>query len=628
MLSIDAKGPCGVFRAVHGLGVLALVIDPIAIPAGGASPVPGALVTLWPIVQVVATTCLAITLSCGPGLLWFLSKPRSGASLAAGLFAGPATLVALGLACWALGGWIPPVATARMGVAALLALLALRARRMGKGGPRALAPDASAAVCACALLTGFGIAKANISYGAAGELYGGSVSRTLEVGGHSDSRISFSVVQVVAHHYAPFGPAAAAYFSPWSFASRGPLAGLLASPVVLATGAKVPVENPDQPWQPFDTEGFAAYRIELIVLASLAGWAVFGVASGVLGKEWAALACATTFLAPFFVHEMYFTWPKLIAAACVLSAFQFIRERRWFAAGLATGVGYLFHPMALLSAPFLALWMLGGMRSSGVIACCRQLVLFGVGALLLVAPWQAVGLLGPVETRQSGFLGFILAAYGGPATWAVWLQSRWESLLNTFVPFWMLTGDMTHQTINAYQALSDGWIHFGFLYWNTFPFAVGLPAFLVIAPALAAATRRAPAATLAIFAGPACLLVVYMGAASTGLMRYCGQTLFLSSILFAVWTLAQPGGGWRRKAAAALSHPAFLVLRAADIAWMALATTLHNRLPDPSRAYGWNDLLSLLAALGCLAGATVLLGRAVRGRDVEGGAFCRPGPEA
>jgi hypothetical protein len=79
-----------------------------------------------------------------------------------------------------------------------------------------------------ALLAGFAVAKANLSYGPIGELYGGKVSRTLEVGGHSDSRISYHVVQMVANHLAPFAPVANAYFAPWSFTSRGPLAGILA----------------------------------------------------------------------------------------------------------------------------------------------------------------------------------------------------------------------------------------------------------------------------------------------------------------------------------------------------------------------------------------------------------------
>lgn len=48
------------------------------------------------------------------------------------------------------------------------------------------------------------MAKGTYSQGPIGELYGGTISRTLEVGDRSDSRISFHVVQMVAHGTNPY----------------------------------------------------------------------------------------------------------------------------------------------------------------------------------------------------------------------------------------------------------------------------------------------------------------------------------------------------------------------------------------------------------------------------------------
>jgi hypothetical protein len=91
----------------------------------------------------------------------------------------------------------------------------------------------------CALLVvgcvlGLAIDRSLWALGPIGELYGESISRTLEVGGRSDSRIPFVIVQLVAHGTAPFSDLANSYFSPFDFSSRGPLAGLASAQVVLA----------------------------------------------------------------------------------------------------------------------------------------------------------------------------------------------------------------------------------------------------------------------------------------------------------------------------------------------------------------------------------------------------------
>lgn len=116
--------------------------------------------------------------------------------------------------------------------------------------------------------------------GPPGELYGGAMSRTLEVGQRSDSRISFHVVQLVAHGSSPYSDVGRSYFHPWSFSDRGPLAGLVAAPLVLISGASVPQTMPDQPWSPFDREGFAAYRLAMSALAVTCLTALFALDHG------------------------------------------------------------------------------------------------------------------------------------------------------------------------------------------------------------------------------------------------------------------------------------------------------------------------------------------------------------
>lgn len=572
-----------------------------------SQPVPA--IQLWNVLQVFTSTCLAITLICGPGVLWFGARTRPAWALAFAILPGPLLIAALGLLCWVLGGVIAPALIARIGVAGVLVVIAWNAwqRRSGGDFPR----EINVILAVTALLAGFAAAKANVSFGPAGELYGGSVSRTLAVGNHSDSRISYHVVQLIANHRAPFGSDAQGYFSPWQFASRGPLAGFIAAPIVLSTGARVPRAMPDQIWRPFDSEGFAVYRIALIVLASLAGWAVFATVSGITSIEWGLLAAVLAMLSPFFVHEMYFTWPKLITAACVLVAFLATHRRQAFVAGLMLGLGYLFHPLALFSAPFLGLWLIA--RPGEFWPRLGDAAWFAAGLLSLVGAWQLVSAFNSSGTgHQAGFLHYFQIADNKGATWPAWWQSRWDNFANTFLPGYLLTGDPKHESVNSHYGLSSSWVRASFLYWNTLPFALGVPGFLLTSAGLVQAFRRATAITFVCVIGPALLLITYWGAASTGLMRHCGHVLFLSVITLGTFGLAQWEGTWRDRAVAAFLHPACFTWRAVEIALVAFGTTLLHQRPRLEGPFGWNDLVSIALAGGCLAGVAILLAKTAR----------------
>lgn len=572
-------------------------------------PIVGA--QLWSLFQLLTTGCLALTVVFGPGLLWFSQRPRPLASLAFAILPGPLLLAALGLACWILGGIFPPIAVARAGIALLLAWLGWLAwqRRTGT----ALPSEIRVVVAASALLAGFAIAKANVSFGPRGELFRERVSRTLAVGGHSDSQISFHVVQAVAHHLGPYAEQTKLYFAPWGFASRGPLAGLMATPLVLASGAAVPFDHPGHPWRPFDRQGFAVYRIACIALAALAGWVVFGLVAALTSPAWGLVAATTALLAPFFVHEIYFTWPKLIAGALVLLAFLAAHRGKPFLAGVMLALGYLFHPLAALSGPFLGLWLLARPAPGPWWTRLITPAWFAFGALTLVIPWQLVGRLAPGGgADQRVFLTYFFIADNVPATAATWWQSRWDNFAHTFIPGWLLTADPTHESINSFYEPSDVWVRTSFLWWNTLPFALGLPGFLLVYYAVARACRRAFALTAVTLFAPALLLIAYWGAASTGLMRQCGHALFLSAIVIAIWSLARWPDARSQSFVNAFLHPACFAWRGLEIALMAFGTTLLNRHHAFADLFALNDLLSLLAAAACLVVLVILLAKTAR----------------
>lgn len=565
---------------------------------------------LWAIAQIALALCLALTLLWGPGLAWVLRRPQrsTDGDLALAMLVGPMALAFIGGSSWVLGGIIPPVATARIGIAVMLVAIAYSCRKKHASGK--LSREAGVTITAAVLVVGFAAAKANVSLGPAGELYGGTVSRTLAVGGHSDSRICYHVVQLVAHHFAPFSREATGYFAPWSFASRGPLGGLIAAPVVLATGADVPLGMPDQLWEPFDRQGFVVYRITMIALASLSVWAVFGLVATIVSPAWGMGAGAITLLSPFFVHELYFTWPKLIAAGCVLAAFLLALRHRWLRAGLLLGVGYLFHPLALLSAPFLALWSIGEQSDSTKRwTRLRALLAITVGALLLVAPWQ--GFATAFGVSQAVFVNYPRMADNAWATFSSWWLTRWHNAANTFIPLYLLSGNLEHESLNSVYVPSGFWVRASFVYWNTLPFALGLPTFCLLALKIGSAIRRSPWVALTVFVGPALLLIAYWGAADTGLMRHCGHVLFLTCIALGLWSVARdsnstPGVG------RVLLHPLLFGYRIIDIGVMAFGTTLINGLARGSGVFFFNDLVSIALATTSLLGAGVILVRGAK----------------
>jgi hypothetical protein len=118
-------------------------------------------------------------------------------------------------------------------------------------------------------------------------------------------------------------------------------------------------------WTPFDAQGFMAYRLAMMTFASTSFLSVWALTRRLAGERAAWLAVLLGVTTPFLVHEIWFTWPKLLAASFVLMAALRLLDRRWISAGVFVGVGYLVHPLVLLSIPallLLALWPLRGME--------------------------------------------------------------------------------------------------------------------------------------------------------------------------------------------------------------------------------------------------------------------------
>jgi hypothetical protein len=573
------------------------------------------------LVRVATTAALALSLLLGPGIVYraypYRERPLGLAFLPIpGLLA---TAAVAGLA-WLLAGSIEPEVVC---FALLGPLLAAMAVALLRGGPEEIfEPEEQRALLVTGCALGLAIARALWSLGPVGELYSGTISHTLEVGDRPDSRISFIIPQLVAHGENPYGPIASNFYAPYNFSSRGPLPGLASTPAVLMSGGRPPgTEFAEQPWAPFDPEGFMAYRIAMMTFAVTAFLALWDLVRRLAGDPAARLGLLLAVTTPFLVHEIWFTWPKMLAAALVLAAAICVIERRPLAGGLLLGLGYLMHPVALLSLPALALLALWPLRGS-VLRRPRlaQLLWMLAGLAAFAVLWR---LLNGSHYSQDNFLEYTREAGFDlhPGIFR-WIEYRLVSAGNTVVPF-MLLGYPADHSINVVGGSSPFAVHFFFQYWDGLPFGGAIVFFPLLLVGLWRALRRWAWAVTATVLVPFAIFAVYWGASDSGMLREGLQAWVLSIFAVLACEQAASGFGWLRSTPVRV----ILVARVVEILAMLALPTLLTRHELLGNAFELSDAVALLAILG-FAGALAALVWTARPPAAAAPARPRVGPRA
>jgi Dolichyl-phosphate-mannose-protein mannosyltransferase len=565
------------------------------------------------LVRIVCATALALTLLLGPGLLWRAGEGGRRPSLGFLALPGMALLALGGGLAWLLSRSVEPDLSCFMVFGPVLGLLL--GGMIGAGPEDLLDPEERFILLVVGCALGFAIARAVWSGGPDGELYRGGISRTLEVGNRSDSRISYIIPQLVQHGTAPYSELGASYFLPYNFSSRGPLAGLASAPVVLLSGGRPPVGLPEKPWLPFDPEGFMAYRAAMMAFAAtafLSLWDLVRRLGGRAAGRFAVLLAATT---PFLVHEIWFTWPKLLAASFVLLAGLCIVERRPLSSGLLLGVGYLMHPSALLGLTGLGLIALWPLKDAvWKRPQLKAAVLLVLGTAVSVLAWRLVN---GSHFSQEGFTDYLKVAGVEAHPAAIdWLAYRAESALNTLVPFVLPAFFAESVWINAFAEKSPASIHFFFQYWDGLPFGAGILFYPLLLVGLVRAARLWPWAVFATVVVPFLAFTVYWGASQTGMLREGLQAWVL--VLLAVVALQQARAGfpWLRSKIVR----AILSLRAVELGVVALGPALATNHVLVSGTFTLNDVVALLAMLGFAAALAALVWtRAPAARDSRPG---------
>ncbi len=546
------------------------------------------------IVRLILTTCLAVTMVMGPGIA---ARALSGRAIRLAFLPlyGIGVLVVAGCLAWCLHGVMPTDAASFAVVGPVLGLMF--GILLAAGDEEFLTPEERRTLLLVGIPVGLAIARSFLYYGPEGELNAGQISRNLVTEARPDSHTSFVVVEMVAHGTHPYSAEGLPLFLPYMFSSRGPVAGIASAPIVLLSGGHPILGVPEQVWEPFDPEGFMAYRVAMIVMCATALLSLWQLVRSLAGPRAARLAVLLGIGTPFIFAELVFTWPKLLAASMILLAALWLFERKPVRAGLSVGIGYLFHPGAVLGyfalGP-LALWPLRGAKLRR-----PQIKTF----LLMVAPTAAVVvawlLLNHGHNGQEGFVDYIKdAGYNYHPTIGQWLAFRWTSLADTIIPLYLPIFEAHNHSINTFFGISPGVAHFFFQYWTSVPFAFAIFFFPVMLVGLWRSAKRRPWPFVAVVVIPFVAFWIYWGNGSSGFPREGMQAWILAILAVLAVEQAAERFSWLRSR----TIRAILVIRGFEVFAYAVGATIGTRsLELISHPYPISDTFALVGILGFTA---------------------------
>jgi len=525
-VALDSAGMLLLLAALGGLAGVGL--GWIRPPLESAPNEPSTWWQFGATVRIILSALMVVSVILGPGLLlrsWTrFSRLPLGFVPIPGIF----LTMAIGGLIWATDGPFSAGTRGQILIALTLLVIAVlaAARPISVSSPEYKV----LAFAGLALLVGMG--RSLWSQTTPGELFAGTIGRTLEVGDRSDPRISYYLVTIISQGWNPHVSPGADLFAPWSFSDRGPLAGMFAAPILLASGAHPTLGLGDEPWSPFDGQGFMVYRLAMMGLAVCLLLAAYSLVQLACGTRIALVATAILGTTPFIIHEVYFTWPKLYAAAMCLLGTYLILAGRPILAGLMIGIGYLSHPLVLFSVPTLILLVVvtaGSVQRRRWLEATKRLGSFILGLVTVAYAWQLVN---EPYYNQGKFATYLYAAAGRPdITIWTWLESRLISFANTTIPFWLPLQGAEGQPTNVWGGHSSNIVHFFFQYWNSVPFAFSIVFFPF---AIMAAVRLfwcSPWMMTIVVVLPFVGFLTYWGFSDTGLLREGLHVWFISLVL-------------------------------------------------------------------------------------------------
>ena len=504
--------------------VIVLVLALVSIDAPGWS--------IPPIVTLALTLSGVIALFVTPGLVTCgLLRRRRGPErndLIWIAVLGPVVLAAVGLVAWLMGNIVSPRLLCR--AAAITVMAGGLLWTLQQPADLRLSRAERRVLVIALLLTLVAVGRSTNSLGVRGELYAGTVTRTLAADDRADTRAPFIIPIDVANRWTPFSKESLNFYKPFWFTSRGPLVGLAATPVVLTwsrTDMRT-IAHMGEPFTPVDRYGYMQYRFS-IILFSAAAVIPFFVALG--ATELALVGTAIYALSPFLVHEVYFTWTKQATVPLMLSAFCLAAGGRYLLSGALAGLAYLAHPSAAYSVPALlaflvtvvppaADWQVQAgalVRPSRWWSRRKAIAAFLLGVAAATLPWVLYSYGKPNSAR---FLNYLFLADYHPAenVWQ-WVMSRVHSLASTVVPLYAYWRFHWHPSMQPIFEPALQVVTFFTQYFYTLPAGVGFVWLVFRFRDLLHSLRRVAGFAAILIGLPAGIFWIHWGATVTGMLR-------------------------------------------------------------------------------------------------------------
>ena len=564
-----------VLLAIWAFAALACLLGLVDPPSEAIDPTTTR--ELGDLVRTFCTTALVITLLLGPGILL---RPLTDRKIGLGFvpLLGFAVLVVAGGLLWVL---VNPLGQKAAAFLVLGPVLGLMLGALLESDGDLLSPEERRTLAIVGIPLGIAIARSIWSFGPQGELFEATVSRSLNPEPRSDSRTSYLVAMLVANGQRPYHVTEGLnFFAPYNFSARGPLPGMMSAPIMLLTGAKPKLYGYESPWMPFDSSGFTAYRIAMMTFSATCYLSVWQLVRRLAGARAARFALVLAVSTPFIIDDLWFTWPKLLAASFVILGAAFLVDRKSFRTGLSLSAGYLMHPSALVGLFWLGPLTAWPIQKARLLRPqIRAVVYLALGVAIGLVLWRLINI---GHYQQEGFLEYVEQAYPlqHPSAWQ-WIQFRLATLGDTLVPFFLLAFHAHSVSINILGGISPGVVHFFFQYWTSVPFGLGIFFFPLLLWSVYKATRRWPWPVTATVFIPFVLFTIYWGASITGNLREGLQSWVLA--LIAVIALQQWASGfpWFRSTLARL----VITLRAVEVLAVAVGATLGTHNFNPIREH-------------------------------------------
>ncbi|HUG09651.1 MAG TPA: hypothetical protein VMM36_01495 [Opitutaceae bacterium] len=273
----------------------------------------------------------------------------------------------------------------------------------------------------------------------------------------------------------------------WSATSRGPLVGWM-----IASGYKTFGNTQGDPpvvaqWTwPADREGYFVARLTgiftncLVVLAAPAALAAF--AGGRRRAIWFGIGWIA--LSPAVMINGAFLWPKLLATFFgMLAVAEIGGRRRAWATGAWLSLAYLSHPVGVLVAAPVCLWLgalgwQGGVGLRGrVEGFLKASIPTGLCMIAWAAPWLVFK---AIDGKPDVFFRYPFGDGRGfeyAASFVSWFTCRWDNIIYSLVP-----GTLWHSQLlvmwTGNNISTAG--HWAMNCAKTIPFGVGLAMFPIV----------------------------------------------------------------------------------------------------------------------------------------------------